>query len=61
MKKVKFDFSSTRDLKGWLERRKWNCESPEAFDNCLQDFFNNGHEISVNGKKYDYWDCWELV
>lgn len=61
MKKVEFAFSSTRDLKGWLERKKWNSESQEAFDKWLQEFFDNGHEISVNGKEYGYWDCWELV
>lgn len=61
MKKVEFAFSSMQDLKGWLERKNWNSESPEAFDNWLQNFFNSGHEISVNDKKYEYWDCWELV
>ncbi|MDO5432919.1 hypothetical protein [Eubacterium sp.] len=61
MNRIEFDFSSIKDLKEWLERKNWNSESPEAFDNWLQNFFNNGYEISVNDKNYDYWDCWELV
>lgn len=61
MEKIRFDFSSIRDLRGWLERKKWNSESQEAFDNWMQDFFNDGHQISVNDKKYEYWDCWELI
>lgn len=61
MNKLEFNFSSIKDLQEWLERKNWNSESPEAFDKWLQGFFDNGNEISVNDKNYDYWDCWELV
>lgn len=54
-------FTNVSVLKRWLENKRWECESPEGFSKWLQDYFENGNEISVHGEQYTYWDCWELI
>lgn len=54
-------FTNVSVLKKWLEQKNFECGSPEAFCEWLQDYFDNGNEIRVHGEQYDYWACWELV
>lgn len=54
-------FTNVAQLIEWLEDRNWDCGSPEAFNEWLQDFFENGNEIQVHGESYDYMSCRELV
>ena len=54
-------FTSTAELRRWLERKADQCGSPEAYDEWLQSFFDEGNAISVRGEEYDYWACWELL
>ena len=54
-------FTNVSVLKRWLENKRWECKSPEEFSKWLQDYFENGNEISVHGEQYTYWDCWELI
>ena len=54
-------FTNISVLKRWLENKRWECESPEEFSKWLENYFENGNEISVHGEQYTYWDCWELI
>ena len=54
-------FTSVAVLKTWLNDRRWECESPEAFSKWLSDYFENGNEICVHGEQYSYLDCLELI
>lgn len=54
-------FSTTESLREWLERKNWKCGSAEGFSEWLQNYFDSGNTISVNGEEYDFWACWELV
>lgn len=54
-------FVHTARLIAWLEQMNLECGSPEAFDEWLQDYFEEGNEVEVYGEKYDYWACRELV
>lgn len=55
------DFSSVADLRRWLERQNDGADSPEAYDEWLQSYFDDGNTITVRGEEYDYWACWELL
>lgn len=48
-------------LKQRLKKMKDKAESPEAFNDLLQKFFDEGNTITVKGEKYDYAACLELV
>lgn len=59
--KVDLQFSNVSELRRWLERKSDDSESPEAYDEWLQSFFDDGNSVSVCGNEYDYWACWELL
>lgn len=54
-------FSTISDLRCWLKRQNDACGSPEAYDEWLQNYFDEGNTITVRGEEYDYWSCWELL
>ena len=54
-------FTSVSVLRKWLETKNQECGNPEAFSAWLQNYFDEGNEISVHGEHYDFWDCWELI
>lgn len=54
-------FSSESTLRRWLENKNQECGSSEAFSKWLQNYFDDGNEISVYGDQYDFWSCWELL
>lgn len=54
-------FTSVSVLQKWLVNKNNECESAEEFSSWLQNYFDEGNEISVRGEKYDYWACMELV
>ena len=54
-------FSSVSELHRWLENKNYECESSEAFESWMNEFFENGNTISVHGEEWDYWACWELL
>ena len=54
-------FTSVSTLRRWIETKRQECESGEAFSEWLQNYFEDGNEISVHGEHYDFWDCYELV
>ena len=58
---VNYRFSTKGELRRWLEKKRWDCDSPEEFYNWLCDFFDEGNSVTVLGEEYDYWACWELV
>lgn len=58
---IELNFTSVSSLTRWLEKEKFRRESDEGFYNWLQSFFVEGNTVMVNGEKYDYWSCWELV
>lgn len=55
------DFRSVSELRRWLDKKNYESGSPEAYDEWLQDFFENGNTISVRGEEYDYLACLELL
>lgn len=54
-------FRSLYDLKEWLKEVNFESGSPEAFDEWLYTYFDNGNTITVHGEKYDYFTCMELI
>ena len=54
-------FKCEESLIEWLEDRNWDCGSAEAFCEWLNDFFQNGNKIEVQGNLYTYLDCIELI
>ena len=58
---VERQFTSESALRDWLEERRWEAGSPEAYDEWLQSYFDDSSSISVNNMPYDYWACWELL
>ena len=54
-------FSSRSSLEQWLENKRWESGTPEAFIEWLNRYFDEGNKITVLGVEYDYWACWELV
>ena len=56
-----YKFSSTAELRLWLQRKSDECGSPEAYDEWLQALFDDGNTVNVNGEEYDYWTCWEVL
>jgi hypothetical protein len=58
---VEHQFTSVNDLRDWLEERRWEAGSPEAYDEWLRSYFDDGNTIYVNETEYDYWACWELL
>ncbi len=58
---VERQFTSENDLRDWLRRRSDEAGSPEAYDEWLRNYFDDGNSISVNDREYDYWTCWELL
>lgn len=54
-------FTNRDVLKKWLEEKYYTYESPEELYHWLQEYFEQGNMISVAGKQYGYWDCWELI
>ena len=54
-------FTNVSTLKRWLENKRWECNSPEEFSKWLEDYFENGNEISVHGEQYTFLDCLELI
>lgn len=54
-------FTSVTVLRLWLKKKMSECGSPEGFIQWLDDYFNEGNEISVRGEHYSYADCLELV
>ena len=58
---VERQFTSVNDLRSWLRRRADEAGSPEAYHEWLQNYFDSGDTITVNGTEYDYWACWELL
>jgi len=57
---IELSFSNVSTLTKWLKKKNFECDSPEAYDAWLQDFFKN-NIITVDGEEYDYWACWELI
>ncbi len=58
---VDLNFTSVSSLRKWLERKREEKGSPEAYDDWLQEFFDEGNSMSVLDQDYDYWACWELL
>jgi hypothetical protein len=56
-----YTFSSVRALREWLDEKRWNAGSPEAYDEWLQSLFESGDTVSVDGDEYDYLACVELL
>ena len=54
-------FTTVSALKSWLDDKRWESGSPEAFTEWLENYFDSGNEISVHGEHYDYMDCLELI
>lgn len=54
-------FNSISQLREWLEKKNYECESGEAFSDWLNEFFDNGNTVEVHGEEYDFWACWELI
>lgn len=54
-------FRNESALIKWLENKNFECESPEAFNKWLEDYFECGNEISIYGNHYSYLDCIELA
>jgi len=60
MAKLILAFTSIAKLRTWLDNRRWEFDGPEAFNDWLQNFFEQGNTVTVHGEEYDYWACWEL-
>ena len=58
---INLEFSSVSELRGWLEKKNYEAESGEAYDEWLRNFFDTGNSVAVRGEEYDYWACWELI
>lgn len=58
---LNLSFATVSSLKSWLKAKQQEASTPEAFDNWLQSFFDEGNIVFVYGEEYDYWACWELV
>ena len=58
---VETQFTSESSLRDWLKRKIDEAGSPEAYDEWLQSYFDQGNSVFVNGREYDYWACWELL
>lgn len=58
---LNMDFTSVRALRNWLDMNRSQCDSPEEYDEWLQQFFEDGNTVTVHGEEFDYWACWELV
>lgn len=58
---VNLKFRNRRELRTWLEDKNWNAGSPEAFNDWLYNFFDEGNSISVRDEEYDYWSCQEML
>jgi hypothetical protein len=58
---VNYRFSTIGELRRWLEKRMWDFDGPEGFNDWLCRFFDEGNSITVLGEVYDYWACWGLV
>lgn len=54
-------FNTVSQLREWLEKKNYECESGESFSNWLTEYFNNGNTVTVHGEDYDFWACWELI
>lgn len=54
-------FTSVSTLRRWLENKNQECGNGEAFSEWLQNYFDEGNEISVHGEQYDFWACYELI
>ncbi len=55
------NFTSVRELREWLDKKRCECEGPEEYDEWLQGFFDRGNTVTVRGEEYNYWACWELL
>lgn len=58
---AEYTFKSVSALCEWLDTKRNEAGNPEAYDEWLQNFFDEGNAITVHGESYDYWDCWELL
>lgn len=58
---IEKQFSSVSELRHWLERQNDEAGSPEAYDEWLHSYFDDGNTITVHGEEWDYWACWELL
>lgn len=56
-----FTFNSISALRSWLEKKNFDSGRPEAFNEWLQNLFDEGNTVTVHGEEYDFWACWELV
>ena len=54
-------FTNVAALRNWLERKNYDSDSPKAFSEWLERYFDEGNEISAHGEQYDFWSCLELV
>lgn len=54
-------FETVGELTKWLEDRSSEAENIEEFYNWLDEYFNEGNTITVQGEEYDYWACYELT
>lgn len=61
IKGIEKTFSSKASLEKWLDDKNFECGSPEAFSEWLENYFNNGNTISVHGELYDYLSCMEIL
>lgn len=59
--KFEVTFSSVGQLREWLKSKNRNSDSAEDYYQWLQNFFDDGNVISVNGEEWDYWACWEII
>lgn len=54
-------FTNEDKLIQWLEDRKMDFGSQDAFKEWLSLYYLEGNKIEANGKLYGYAECMELV
>lgn len=59
--KMNKSFYNISALKDWLRNKMFDCGNPEAYDNWLYEFFEEGNTIIVHGEEYDYEYCSDLI
>ena len=51
------EFSSKRELRNWLDMNRQQCDNEEEFLEWLEQFFEDGNTVAVNGETWDLDDC----
>ena len=58
MTELYLSFSSESRLINWFKEKRREAGNQEAFEKWLQEFFDAGSKVSVDGTPCGYWACW---